>query len=63
MKNASLLLFALVFLSVAVPLHAQSGTASSGPGGCQNSPESPTAVLAVVGSAGVFFASKRRRST
>ncbi len=53
MKKASLLLFALAFVSVAVPLHAQ--------GGCVNSPENPTAVLAVVGSAGVFFASTRRR--
>lgn len=53
MKKASLLLFALAFLSVAVPLHAQ--------GGCVNSPENPTAVLAVVGSAGAFFASTRRR--
>ena len=53
MKKASLLLFALAFLSVAVPLHAQNG--------CVNSPENPTAVLAVVGSAGAFFASTRRR--
>ena len=55
MKKASLLLFALAFLSVAVPMHAQS------PGGCVSSPENPTAVLAVVGSAGAFFASTRRR--
>ena len=56
MKKASLLLFALAFLSVAVPLRAQ-GTGN----GCVNSPENPTAVLAVVGSAGAFFASTRRR--
>lgn len=53
MKKASLLLFALAVLSVTVPLHAQ--------GGCVNSPENPTAVLAIVGSAGAFFASTRRR--
>lgn len=53
MKKVSLLLFALAFLSVAAPLHAQNG--------CLNSPENPTAVLAVVGSAGAFFASTRRR--
>lgn len=56
MKKASLLLFALAFLSVAIPLHAQ----VTAPG-CVNSPENPTAVLAVVGSAGAFFASTRRR--
>ena len=57
MKKASLLLFALAFLSVATPrLHAQGGTI-----GCPSSPENPTAVLAVVGSAGAFFASTRRR--
>lgn len=53
MKRASLLLFALAFFSATVPLHAQ--------GGCVNSPENPTAILAVVGSAGAFFASSRRR--
>lgn len=57
MKKSSLLLFgtALLFL-VTVPLHAD--------GGCVNSPENPTAVLAVVGSAGALFFSrgKTRRS-
>ena len=48
----SLLGLALLFV-VALPLHAQ--------GGCVNSPENPTAVLAVVGSAGAFFASARAR--
>lgn len=54
MKKASLLFvsFAL-FLSIALPLHAQ--------GGCVNSPEDPTAILAVVGSAGAFFVSARAR--
>lgn len=55
MKKASLLLFALVFLSISAPLYAQ--------GGCVNSPESPTAILAVVGSAGAVFASTRRRQS
>ena len=45
---ASTLLFA-----VALPLHAQTG--------CVSSPENPTAILAVVGSAGAFFASARAR--
>jgi XrtJ-associated TM-motif-TM protein len=54
MKKSNLLLivFALLF-SVALPLHAQDG--------CVNSPENPTAILAVVGSAGAFFASARAR--
>ena len=39
--------------SVAFPLHAQDG--------CVNSPENPTAILAVVGSAGAFFVSVRAR--
>ena len=55
----SLIGTALLFF-VAAPLHAQ----GSGGGGCVNSPENPTAVLAVVGSAGAFFFSrgKFRRS-
>jgi XrtJ-associated TM-motif-TM protein len=42
-----------LLLAVALPLHAQDG--------CTNSPENPTAILAVVGSAGAFFASVRAR--
>jgi XrtJ-associated TM-motif-TM protein len=54
MKNSSLLLLAAVLvLFVASPLHAQNG--------CINSPENPTAVLALVGSAGAFLASARAR--
>ncbi len=56
MKKSPLLLIgtALLFL-VSVPLlHAQGG------GGCVNSPENPTAVLAVVGSAGALFFSRRK---
>ena len=53
MKKSSMLLlgYALLF-AVTRPLHAQSG--------CTDSPENPTAVLALVGSAGAFFASARR---
>jgi XrtJ-associated TM-motif-TM protein len=52
-KPAFLLLGLALLLAVALPLHAQ--------GGCDNSPENPTAILAVVGSAGAFFASARAR--
>ena len=54
MKKSTLMLlgFALL-LSAALPLHAQDG--------CVNSPENPTAILALVGSAGAFFASARAR--
>jgi len=54
MKNTSLLLFGLVLLvTAAVPLYAQDG--------CINSPENPTAILAVIGSAGAFLVSARAR--
>jgi len=54
MKKPWLLLIGIALLSsVALPLHAQDG--------CVNSPENPTAILAVVGSAGVFFTSLRAR--
>jgi XrtJ-associated TM-motif-TM protein len=54
MKKSSLMLLGIALLfSVALPLHAQDG--------CINSPENPTAVLAVVGSAGAFFVSARAR--
>jgi XrtJ-associated TM-motif-TM protein len=54
MKKPWLLLVGIALLSsVALPLHAQDG--------CVNSPENPTAILAVVGSAGVFFSSVRAR--
>jgi len=54
MKKSTLLLIgsALLF-AVALPLHAQDG--------CVNSPENPTAILAVVGSAGAFVVSARAR--
>ena len=54
MKKSSLLLIgAAALLTVSLPLHAQ--------GGCVNSPENPTVVLALVGSAGAFLASARTR--
>jgi XrtJ-associated TM-motif-TM protein len=46
-------LWSAAFLCVALPLHAQTG--------CTNSPENPTAVLAVVGSAGALFSTIRSR--
>jgi len=53
MKKLSLAILAVLILAVASPLHAQ--------GGCVNSPENPTAVLALVGSASAFFAVVRNR--
>jgi XrtJ-associated TM-motif-TM protein len=54
MKKTFLLIVGIALLSsIALPLHAQ--------GGCENSPENPTAILAVVGSAGAFFVSARAR--
>lgn len=52
-KSSLLLLTAAAVVSVALPLHAQ--------GGCVNSPENPTVVLGLVGTAGAFFASARAR--
>jgi XrtJ-associated TM-motif-TM protein len=54
MKNSRLSFLGLaLLLAFALPLHAQVG--------CANSPENPTAILAVVGTAGAFFASARAR--
>lgn len=54
MKKSPLLLVCLALLfAVALPLHAQTG--------CADSPENPTAILAVVGSVGAFFVSARAR--
>jgi XrtJ-associated TM-motif-TM protein len=54
MKKTLLMLAGLALLSsIALPLHAQDG--------CTDSPENPTAILAVVGSAGAFFVSARAR--
>lgn len=54
MKKLWLLLPCIALLLVATPLFADAG-------GCVNSPENPTAILAVVGSAGAFFVSVRAR--
>jgi XrtJ-associated TM-motif-TM protein len=52
-KFAPMFLGLVLLLCVALPLHAQNG--------CTDSPENPTAILAVVGSAGAFFATARVR--
>jgi XrtJ-associated TM-motif-TM protein len=60
MKKRSLLLFGIaLLLAVALPLHGQDG--GVGTGTCDDSPENPTAILAVVGAAGAFLASARAR--
>jgi XrtJ-associated TM-motif-TM protein len=53
--NKSLLYFlwSALLLSVVLRLHAQ--------GGCVDSPENPTIVLALVGSAGALFSTVRAR--
>ena len=57
MKKTPLLLVGSAFLFlITLPVHAQNGVV-----GCVNSPENPTAVLAVVGSAGALFFSRRRK--
>lgn len=54
MKKSSLLLIgSALLLTVTLPLHAQTG--------CVTSPENPTIVLALVGSAGAFLSSARTR--
>ncbi len=54
MKKSSLLFVCLIVLFAAVvPVHAQTG--------CADSPENPTVILALVGSAGAFFTGARAR--
>jgi XrtJ-associated TM-motif-TM protein len=53
MKKIAFLSAFVLLLAAATPLYAQNG--------CLNSPENPTALLAIVGSAGAFIASARRR--
>jgi XrtJ-associated TM-motif-TM protein len=53
MKKPSLLFVGFALFAAALPLHAQ--------GGCVTSPENPTAILAVVGTAGAFFTTVRAR--
>jgi XrtJ-associated TM-motif-TM protein len=52
-KSTYVFLGLALLLLVVHPLHAQNG--------CTDSPENPTAILAVVGGAGAFFASARAR--
>jgi XrtJ-associated TM-motif-TM protein len=52
-KSLRLLVWCAFLLSVAVPLHAQSG--------CDDSPENPAIVLACVGAAGAFLSTVRAR--
>jgi len=53
MKKISLLALAALVVLAAIPAYAQ--------GGCVNSPENPTAVLAVVGSASGLLVAIRSR--
>jgi XrtJ-associated TM-motif-TM protein len=54
MKNWNLVYLGCAVLFVAaMPLHAQTG--------CTDSPENPTVVLALVGSAGALFSAVRAR--
>ena len=58
MKKSTLLLIGSAFLLlVTLPIHAQTGNID----GCPGSPENPTVVLALVGSASAFVASARMR--
>jgi len=52
-KSALIVLGFALLLATAVPLHAQDG--------CVTSPENPTAILAVLGTAGAFFTTARAR--
>ena len=52
-KSAFVFLGCALLLLIAVPLHAQTG--------CTDSPENPTVVLALVGSAGALFSEVRAR--
>jgi XrtJ-associated TM-motif-TM protein len=63
MKNFRFLMLGFtLLLSSALTLHAQGGEATSGTSdGCVESPENPTAILALVGSAGAFCVSARAR--
>jgi len=53
MKKFPLYLAAAALFTACAPLYAQ--------GGCVNSPENPTAILALVGSAGAFLVAARGR--
>ncbi|MGD0682283.1 MAG: PExPT-CTERM protein [Terracidiphilus sp.] len=53
MKTFYRVLLVLTVLCIALPLYAQSG--------CDDSPEDPTAILALVGAAGAFISVARSR--
>jgi len=53
MNSLSRVLFLIALFACVLPLHAQIG--------CSDSPENPTAVLALVGSAGALFSVIRAR--
>ncbi len=53
-----LTLAALALIAFTATAHAQGGTVSSG---CASSPENPTALLALVGSAGAAWSALRQR--
>ena len=53
MKKSLMFVVVAALVFVSVPLFAQ--------GGCTDSPENPTVVLALVGSAGAFLAAARAR--
>jgi XrtJ-associated TM-motif-TM protein len=53
MKKFQILVAFVVVLAAAHPLYAQ--------GGCVDSPENPTALLAIAGFGGAFIASARNR--
>jgi XrtJ-associated TM-motif-TM protein len=53
MKRTTVFLGLAVLIAVVAPLHAQTG--------CTDSPENPTVVLALVGSAGALFSARRAR--
>jgi XrtJ-associated TM-motif-TM protein len=60
MKKLYFLLLGFALLvATAVPMRAQDGGLDGD--GCDDSPENPTVILAVVGSAGAFLASARAR--
>lgn len=58
MNPWNLVVAAGMLLAGAVPLLAQGGVVTSG---CTNSPENPTVLLALVGTAGGFFSYMRAR--
>lgn len=53
MKSLSRILLLIAFFACVLPLRAQTG--------CTDSPENPTALLALIGVAGAFIASARAR--